>query len=67
MVQIDIDNDLTSPDEYPFASTFEGGADASVKAVPLSEQIKQGNHLSAFYNSRLNYMPRRFLVVTLPF
>ena len=39
----------TSPDEYPFASTKEGGEGASVKGVPLKEQRVQGGVLSAFY------------------
>jgi hypothetical protein len=40
-------------DEYPFASTYEGGVGtgkrASVKAVPGHEQRVQGGTLSAFY------------------
>lgn len=38
-----------SCDEYPFASSKEGGAGARVKGVPLSEQRKQGGTLSSFY------------------
>ena len=38
-----------SPDEYPFASTMEGGSGAFVKGVPLSEQRIQGGALSTFY------------------
>jgi hypothetical protein len=38
-----------SCDEYPFASSKEGGANALTKGVPLSEQNKQGGKLSAFY------------------
>lgn len=39
-----------SPDEYPFASTYEGGAGAFVKGVPLKEQLIQGGTMSRFYN-----------------
>lgn len=38
-----------SPDEYPFASTYEGGAGAQVRGVPISEQRIQGGTLSRFY------------------
>jgi RHS repeat-associated protein len=57
---------LPELDEYPFASTFQGGAGASVAAVPKSEHITQRVHLSLFYRSKLNYVPRWFLVVPLP-
>jgi len=36
---------VTSLDEYPFASTFEGGKDANVAAVPIIEQSYQGADL----------------------
>ena len=38
-----------SPDEYPFASTYQGGAGARVEEVPLGEQRIQGGVLSRFY------------------
>jgi hypothetical protein len=38
-----------SPDEYPFASTTQGGAGARVEGVPLAEQRIQGGVLSSFY------------------
>jgi RHS repeat-associated protein len=38
-----------SPDEYPFASTFEGGAGARIESVPLQEQFIQGALLNNFY------------------
>jgi hypothetical protein len=41
----------TSCDEYPFATTSEGGAGASVAAVPTLEQSSQGGTLSGFYSS----------------
>ena len=38
-----------SCDEYPFASTHEGGTGAAVKGVPLREQNQQGGFLGGFY------------------
>ncbi|MCU1441230.1 MAG: hypothetical protein JWP85_2227 [Rhodoglobus sp.] len=38
-----------SPDEYPFASTFQGGQGARVADVPLAEQRIQGGVMSSFY------------------
>ena len=38
-----------SLDEYPFASTKEGGKGASVEAVSVKEQSIQGGQLSQFY------------------
>ncbi len=38
-----------SPDEYPFASTYEGGKGAFVADVPQSEQNIQGGVLAQFY------------------
>lgn len=42
-----------SCDEYPFASTFEGGAGASVMEVPLPEQRSQAAVISNFYQHKL--------------
>jgi hypothetical protein len=39
----------TSCDEYPFASTAQGGAGSSIRAVPVKEQNIQGGILSSFY------------------
>jgi hypothetical protein len=54
-------------DEYPFASTFEGGnpAIASVRLVPREEQDYQGGKIRAFYNNPLRPIPhgQRFGVV----
>ena len=48
---------LTTPggscDEYPFASTVEGGQGAVVAEVPLKENLIQGGMLSVFYRYRL--------------
>lgn len=38
-----------SLDEYPFASSVEGGEGAFVRAVPVGEQNYQGGVLSRFY------------------
>lgn len=52
-----------SPDEYPYACTYEGGCGASVQYVPLSEQRKQGGQLSIL--STLLTDKDAFLVVPL--
>lgn len=36
-------------DEFPYASTMQGGAGASVKPVPIEENVIQGVGLSVFY------------------
>jgi hypothetical protein len=38
-----------SCDEYPFASTAQGGVGASVRLVPVQEQNIQGGIISSFY------------------
>jgi len=38
-----------SPDEYPFASTYEGGKGAYISGVPPHEQNIQGGTLNQFY------------------
>ena len=40
---------LPSPDEYPFASSMQGGATARVASVPQAEQNIQGGVMRAFY------------------
>ena len=40
-----------SLDEYPFASSVEGGAGSTVRAVPVGEQCYQGGVLSGFYKA----------------
>lgn len=37
-------------DEYPYASTEEGGAGAAVAYVPAAENSTQGNQLKALYS-----------------
>jgi len=39
----------SSCDEYPFASTIEGGGYATVRNVSLTEQFVQGGEISSFY------------------
>jgi len=39
----------TSCDEYPFATTVEGGAGATTLGVPVGEQSSQGGTLGNFY------------------
>jgi hypothetical protein len=39
----------SSCDEYPYASTYEGGLEASVRRVPLWEQYVQGGELAVFF------------------
>jgi len=42
-------NKWTSCDEYPFASTVQGGSGSIVRGVTVSENRTQGGELSAFY------------------
>ena len=39
-----------SADEYPFASTYQGGERAFVQIVPIKEQWIQGGALAQFYS-----------------
>jgi hypothetical protein len=51
-----------SCDEYPYASTFQGGAGASTAAVPPGEQSAQGTLLSAFYRRFQPYFGRPMMM-----
>ncbi len=42
-------NGPDSPDEYPFASTAQGGLGAQILGVPIGEQRIQGGTISSFY------------------
>jgi RHS repeat-associated protein len=53
-------------DEYPFASTAQGGAGASVVQVPQVQNRVQGGLLSAFYRIGLRGKAISFLVVPIP-
>lgn len=49
-------------DEYPFATTHEGGRDASIAPVPPVENRRQGGALSAFYAKERVRVGDEFLV-----
>jgi hypothetical protein len=55
-------------DEYPFASTQEGGdpMTASVRKVPLTEQNVQGAVIKNFYDAHLMTGGECFYVVITP-
>lgn len=55
-----------SLDEYPFASTVEGGAGSTVRAVPVAEQNYQGGVLSSFYQHKGVNVGDRFRVRIVP-
>jgi len=50
-------------DEYPFATTREGGRGASIAPVPPVENRRQGGALSAFYAKERVRVGDPFLVV----
>jgi hypothetical protein len=52
-----------SLDEYPFASSYEGGAGSTVNPVPVAEQDYQGGVLSRFYQDHNIRDGDRFKVV----
>jgi hypothetical protein len=52
-----------SCDEYPFAGTFQGGENASIRGVPLLEQRRQGGDLSNFFRKHGIGLGDPFLVV----
>jgi hypothetical protein len=51
-----------SCDEFPYASTAQGGKGAAVKKVLLSENTSQGNNLGAFYNANRLFYEEKFHV-----
>ena len=53
-------------DEYPFASSLEGGAGTIIARVPLSEQNMQGWTLSQFYRLNNVNLGDRYKVAILP-
>ncbi|HEY0603730.1 MAG TPA: RHS repeat-associated core domain-containing protein, partial [Herpetosiphonaceae bacterium] len=53
-------------DEYPFASTQQGGAGASTRGVPGSETSPQGGLLSGFYSSNGMKAGDLFAVIVIP-
>jgi len=52
-----------SCDEYPFASTMEGGAGARTEEVPIREQDCQGGTLSTSYRYQNIAVGDKFLVI----
>jgi Deoxyribonuclease NucA/NucB len=52
----------TSLDEFPFASSQEGGAGANVKPISTKEQNKQGGKMSAFYKKNNITNGSKFIV-----
>lgn len=56
----------TSCDEYPFASTAQGGRGASTRGVPPREQNIQGGIISSFYRVYSIQNGGRFRVRVLP-
>lgn len=55
-----------SCDKYPFNSAIEGGANASIRWVPLQENTKQGNHLHKFYREQQVQRGYTFTVKVIP-
>ncbi|WP_424183866.1 NucA/NucB deoxyribonuclease domain-containing protein [Actinokineospora sp. G85] len=55
----------TSCDEYPFASTMEGGAAASTQGVPGREQKIQGGVVNGTYTKNKMQPGAEFLVVVI--
>jgi hypothetical protein len=53
-------------DEYPFASTFQGGAGASVSAVPEKENWIQGGVIGASYSIQRINVGDDFWAVVIP-
>jgi RHS repeat-associated protein len=64
MVGYSKQGDGTERDEYPYASTTEGGKGAVVAYVPPTEQRVQGGQLSALYSSLKQ--GEAFLVLPVP-
>lgn len=63
---VPISNTGTSCDEYPFASSAQGGG-ATVAKIPLYSQLVQGGMISAFYAACMiapDTGPRSEFVVT---
>jgi hypothetical protein len=55
-----------SIDEYPFASSMEGGDGASLAWVPLDENRKQGNRISRFFQDKNVAIGGCFFVSVVP-
>jgi ABC-type multidrug transport system ATPase subunit len=58
-----------SCDEYPFASTVQGGAHTVIAEVPIAENSKQGTMLSGFYGREFDFVggaASKFTVLVVP-
>ncbi len=55
-----------SLDEYPFASSYQGGFGASVAAVPLHENLVQGGIIAASYALEKIKVGDSYLVIVIP-
>jgi RHS repeat-associated protein len=55
-----------SLDEYPYASTLEGGTGAWVTPVPVTEQLTQAGLLTAFYTIERVGPGQQFVVIVVP-
>jgi hypothetical protein len=55
-----------SLDEYPYASTMEGGAGASVLPVPIGEQSTQGGQIGGLIVGKKMQTGDQFFVVPVP-
>lgn len=55
-----------SLDEFPFASTLQGGAGARVAPVPVGEQAIQGGSLSSFFQANKIGQGGPFIVIVVP-
>ena len=53
-------------DEFPYASTMEGGKYPYVAAVPWRENSIQGGILGVFYTAGMRLRPGKFLVLPIP-
>ena len=53
-------------DEYPFASSVQGGANSSVVSVPIQEQRIQGGVIAASYILQSIEIGTPFFVVIVP-
>lgn len=51
-----------SCDEFPYASTAQGGKGAAVEHVNIHENTSQGNNLGAFYNANRLFYGEKFHV-----
>jgi hypothetical protein len=55
-----------SCDEYPFATTYEGGSGSSIREVPQTEQNTQGTEYIVFLRANKIQDGDRFIVEVIP-